>query len=57
MATLEGINPSWVPIVPAVARWETKAGKVLTHTQIPLMMAWGITIHKKSGFNSGESGC
>jgi hypothetical protein len=28
----EGINPSWVPIVPAVARWETKAGKALTHT-------------------------
>ena len=26
----EGINPSWVPIVPAVARWETKTGKQLT---------------------------
>ena len=22
----EGIDPSWVPIVPAIARWETKAG-------------------------------
>ena len=53
----EGINPSWVPIVPAVARGETKAGKALTHTQLPLMMAWGITIHKKSGFKPGESGC
>ena len=31
----EGISPSWVPIVPAVARWETKAGKALTHTQFP----------------------
>jgi ATP-dependent exoDNAse (exonuclease V) alpha subunit len=45
----EGISPSWVPIVPAVARWETKAGKALTHTQLPLMMAWGITIHKSLG--------
>ena len=29
----EAISPSWVPIVPAVARWATKAGKALTHTQ------------------------
>ena len=41
----EGISPSWVPIVPALAWWETKTGKQLTHTQLPLMMAWGITIH------------
>jgi hypothetical protein len=26
----EGIDPSWVPIVPALARWETEAGKSLT---------------------------
>jgi ATP-dependent DNA helicase PIF1 len=45
----QDIVPSWFPIVPAVARWETKAGKVLTHTQLPLMMAWGITIHKSQG--------
>jgi hypothetical protein len=46
----EGINPSWVPtVVPAVARWETKAGKTLICTQLPLMMPWGITIHKSQG--------
>ena len=42
----EGINADWVPIVPAVARWQTKAGKALTHTQLTLMMAWGITVNK-----------
>ena len=35
-----------LPIVPAVARWETKAGKALTHPQLSLVMAWRITIHK-----------
>jgi hypothetical protein len=45
----ESFSPSWVPIVPAVARWETKAGKALTRTQLPLMMAWGITIYKSQG--------
>jgi hypothetical protein len=41
----KGISPSWVPIVPAVAQWETKTGKQLTHT----MMTWGITIQKSQG--------
>ena len=35
----EGIDPYWVPIVPAVAQWETKVGQALTCTQLPLMLA------------------
>jgi hypothetical protein len=50
----EGISPSWVPIVPSVAQWETKAGKQLICTQLPLMMAWGITIHIR--FKKGMKG-
>jgi ATP-dependent DNA helicase PIF1 len=45
----DGIDPSWIPIVPVTARWETQTGKSLAHTQLPLTMAWGITIHKSQG--------
>ena len=45
----EGIDTSWVPIVPSVARWENKSGRLLSQTQLPLIMAWGITIHKSQG--------
>ena len=38
----EGISPSWVPIIPAVARWENKAGKALTHTQFPQLCLGGL---------------
>ena len=42
----KGIDPSWVPVVPSIAHWENKSGKLLSRTQLLLTMAWGITIHK-----------
>jgi hypothetical protein len=36
-------------MVLAVAQWETKTGKWLTCTQLPLIIAWGITILTSQG--------
>jgi hypothetical protein len=50
-----GIEPNWIPIVPVTARWEDRTGKALSRTQLPLALAWAITIHKSQGVTLEEA--